>query len=180
MGYFASWPQVYDRIQWRRPGLMHLPMTEKCPGAETPSFVPKMAEIKSVFESGRRNCLLLDSACRGRSSDRTFSSPVNARPHHILPEPSAQRSALGDRGVIVQVILSSAYFLYENTRCPSPWVLAPLQYPIFCGSHAEDYSTVQHAHCWHVRLLPSWMSGLTRALAPVITRLDQEQSSYGL
>jgi hypothetical protein len=43
------------------------PQLEKCPSVEPPSFVPKMVEIDSVLETGRRNCLL-GSACSGQAA----------------------------------------------------------------------------------------------------------------
>ena len=42
-------------------------VARKCPSAEPPSFVPKTAEIDSVFGTGRRHCLL-GSACSGQAA----------------------------------------------------------------------------------------------------------------
>ncbi len=42
-------------------------VARECPSAEPPSFVPKVAEINSVFETGGRNCLL-GSACREKAA----------------------------------------------------------------------------------------------------------------
>jgi hypothetical protein len=62
-----------------RHGLMHAcDAARKFPRASPPSFVPKMVEIESVFESGRRNCLHAP-VCSGHAA-MTLSTSVQ---HHF-------------------------------------------------------------------------------------------------
>jgi hypothetical protein len=63
--------QAFPTIILPTPIVMTLLLADvarECPRAAPPSFVPKMAEINSVFETGRRNCLL-GSASRGKARD---------------------------------------------------------------------------------------------------------------
>ena len=54
-------------------------VARKCPSVEPPSFVSKTAEIDSVFETGRRHCLL-GSGCSGQAA-MTWCAVRRGSPH---------------------------------------------------------------------------------------------------